>query len=292
MLFCNIGWMSRYEGNKNQPDKIVGGGSYVRENETGHEVCNFVHCPDGFVYGHVETTQGERDRSIRIEAFGGNGDYVDGVDVVWTATDPEGGGRRVVGWYRNATVFRERQHFEKPPTRQHSLDKIESYRIRARVEDAHCINRADRALRMGRGRGWIGQTPWKVLNPDDAPGIGDFLTQVRSLLDGSDAARPDDEKFAEGTPILRSHMRRERASGLAARKKAHFRDGHGGRLYCERCKLDPVAIYGEVGDAVIEVHHAATMVADMPPGYVTRLEDLQCLCANCHRLTHAELRRQ
>jgi len=28
----------------------------------------------------------------------------------------------------------------------------------------------------------------------------------------------------------------------------------------------------------------------MPPGYKTKLEDLQCLCANCHRVVHHELR--
>ncbi|MGH9919374.1 MAG: HNH endonuclease, partial [Nitrososphaerales archaeon] len=32
-------------------------------------------------------------------------DRLDGVTVVWTATDPDQGGTKVVGWYRNATVF-------------------------------------------------------------------------------------------------------------------------------------------------------------------------------------------
>ena len=68
MLFCNIGWMSRYEGLVGKPDKIVGGGSYVTENETGNEVCNFVACRDGYVYGHVEISKGKMDRKIRIEA--------------------------------------------------------------------------------------------------------------------------------------------------------------------------------------------------------------------------------
>jgi hypothetical protein len=33
MLFCNIGWMNRYEGLAGKPDKIVGGGKWVTENE-------------------------------------------------------------------------------------------------------------------------------------------------------------------------------------------------------------------------------------------------------------------
>lgn len=294
ILFCNIGWMSRYEGNKGQPDKTVGGGSWVRENETGHEVCNFVTCPDGFVYGHVETIQGERDRKIRIETLGGNGDSVDGVDVVWTAADPKRGGRRVVGWYRNATVFRERQYFEKLPTRQHDRDDIRNYRIRARAEDAHCIDLEDRTLRLGSGPGWIGQTPWKLLSKDSSPDIRDFLEQIQRLLEGAaDAGHgelPADEEYQEGSLKLKRHLQRERFPGLADRKKEDFRARHG-KLYCERCELDPVRTYGaEYGAAVIEVHHAARMVGEMDENHRTKLDDLQCLCANCHRLTHAELR--
>jgi len=41
-------------------------------------------------------------------------------DVVWAATDPEEGGHKVVGWYRYATLFRERQEFAEPPSRQHA----------------------------------------------------------------------------------------------------------------------------------------------------------------------------
>ncbi len=117
MLFCNIGWMNRYEGLAGKPDKIVGGGRWVHENEFGREVCNFLPCPDGYVYGHIETVHGENDRQIRLEKFGGNGDSIEGTDVIWTATHPDERGRRVVGWYRNATIFRERQDFAGYPSK-------------------------------------------------------------------------------------------------------------------------------------------------------------------------------
>ena len=39
----------------------------------------------------------------------------------------------------------------------------------------------------------------------------------------------------------------------------------------------------------IEVHHAEVSVAAMVEGHRTKLSDLQCLCANCHRLVHAEI---
>jgi hypothetical protein len=47
--------MSLYEGHQGKPDKIVGGGNCVEEHGRGAEVCNFLKCADGHVYGHVET---------------------------------------------------------------------------------------------------------------------------------------------------------------------------------------------------------------------------------------------
>jgi len=99
-----------------------------------------------------------------------------------------------------------------------------------------------------------------------------------------------DEGWSEGKQRLVSHLKRERRAGLSRAKKAQYLRLHG-KLECERCKLDPVAHYGtEHADACIEAHHAKTQVTDMSDGHKTRLEDLQCLCANCHRLVHKLLR--
>lgn len=184
LFFCNIGWMARYEGLNGVPDKIVGGGKYVEEHGIGGEICNFLQADDGCVYGHVETIKNDEDREIRIEKLGGSGDFVEGVDVVWTATHPKKGGRRVVGWYKDATVFRKRQHFRKAPSRQHRIDKVGSYIVRALAKNAYRLELDDRTLVMGRGRGWMGQTPWKKF-PVNAKGeIRDYLRKVTGLVDG------------------------------------------------------------------------------------------------------------
>jgi hypothetical protein len=156
ILFCNIGWMSRYEGQA-PDDKIVGGGGKFAGKYA--EVCNFVVGDDGYVYGHVETIHGETDRKIQLERIGGSGESVSGIDVIWTATHPTEGGRRVVGWYRNATVFRERRKFDRLPSEQHERDEVTSYRIRARAEDVRRLELEERTLSMGRGKGWMGHTP-------------------------------------------------------------------------------------------------------------------------------------
>jgi hypothetical protein len=103
-------------------------------------------------------------------------------------------------------------------------------------------------------------------------------------------ASEDDREWSEGRPRLVNHLKRERASGLSQAKKENFKRING-RLFCERCGMDPINVYeGAHGEACIEVHHKTTHVSAMSDGHGTRLEDLQCLCANCHRVTHRQLR--
>ncbi|WP_170959049.1 HNH endonuclease [Magnetospirillum sp. 15-1] len=186
-LFCNIGWMSRYEGLSGQPDKIVGGGAHVVLNESGHEVCNFVKCDNGSVYGHVETIKGDVDRSINIARLGADtdADFIDSVDIIWTATDPVEGSRRVIGWYRNATVYRERQVFDAFPSRQHKRDDITTFRIVAACANVYLLPLEARRIALKSGSaGWMGHAQWWY--PDEAiPEISLFLKSVKALMDGS-----------------------------------------------------------------------------------------------------------
>lgn len=101
----------------------------------------------------------------------------------------------------------------------------------------------------------------------------------------------DDRIWTEGQPKLVTHLRKERGTGLAKAKKDQFIAEHG-RLFCELCNLDPATVYGDAGEACIEVHHSRVQVADMIDEHQTRLEDLQCLCANCHRVEHRILKQR
>lgn len=100
----------------------------------------------------------------------------------------------------------------------------------------------------------------------------------------------EDVEWTEGKTRLLAHLVKERARGLAPAKRSRFKREHG-KLYCERCGLDPVDRYGTVhAEACIEVHHHDVQVQDMQADHRTTLESLQCLCANCHRLIHKLLR--
>ena len=120
-------------------------------------------------------------------------------------------------------------------------------------------------------------------------GVVQYWTLDSSVEDEGEKAEVVDTEYREGSPQLKTHLRRERHWGLAKKKKADFIAKHG-KLTCERCKLDPGKTFGlPLGNAVIEVHHAAIAVGAMKESHRTKLSDLQCLCANCHRLTHAQM---
>lgn len=139
-------------------------------------------------------------------------------------------------------------------------------------------------------KGWEGG---RSRTPVQRMGSGFFeevLVDAEPITNAPVESGSADLAWVEGTPALRTHLRRERAKGLAKAKKAAFRHDHG-KLFCEECKVDPVKHYGTVlAEACIEVHHSTTQVREMQEGHQTRLRDLKCLCANCHRLVHERLR--
>ena len=98
--------MERYQG-LYPGDEIIGGGSYIKIEGHGHEVCNFAEV-NGTLYGYVQPPGSQ----IDIDRLGAqpNDDEISNITVVWTATRPTGG-TAVIGWYKNATVFRNYQKF-------------------------------------------------------------------------------------------------------------------------------------------------------------------------------------
>lgn len=104
---------------------------------------------------------------------------------------------------------------------------------------------------------------------------------------------PEELSWAEGSTRLASHLstERHRAPKASAQKRLEVRATNNGRLTCENpdCLTDWYAVFpATVADAVFEIHHTVP-VASMPVGHATVLEDLQCLCASCHRAEHRRM---
>lgn len=101
-----------------------------------------------------------------------------------------------------------------------------------------------------------------------------------------EAPEPDeeDEGAPEGKTLLRWHKARERAPGLARKKKRRVKK-ETKHLRCEICTFDFFEHYGSLGEGFAECHHKKPL-ASMTAGEKTKLEDLAIVCANCHRMLH------
>jgi hypothetical protein len=133
MLFCRVGWMPRYQGEKD----IQGGGVFVDEHGFGYEMYNFLPDDQGNFYGYVKGGA-----EMNIERLGAKqGDKsVSQVLVIWVATHPKEGGMRMVGWYNNATVFRSHQPCPQHLTGKRTLpDKSYQWGFRIVAKYGHAV---------------------------------------------------------------------------------------------------------------------------------------------------------
>jgi hypothetical protein len=209
-LFCNIAWMDYYAG-RNKSDPPLGGGGFPRTQGYCGEECNFVECDDGYVYGHFETIKNKKDRKVKIERLGAgkNADFVDGVTVVWTAPKRGNDPRTVIGWFKDARVYRNRQPFNgEYPSSQHEADHIDSYRVRARIEDAVLLPVDRRVMDLQRGEGWSGQASWWYADDTKNKEARAFVESVVKVIDGG--------AFTAGTSKPKSGSRKGKRAGPAA----------------------------------------------------------------------------
>lgn len=120
ILFCKISSMKYYKG-ASENDKPYNGGSFVDENGYGHEQYNFdpIEFKNGqYCLGFVETknTSKHKTNDLHIEKISGcdmmkDEDYVKDILVIWCATT-DLNETSVMGWYKNATVYRTYQEVD------------------------------------------------------------------------------------------------------------------------------------------------------------------------------------
>jgi 5-methylcytosine-specific restriction enzyme A len=124
-------------------------------------------------------------------------------------------------------------------------------------------------------------------NPDK---MNEVAASIRSFVSSDTYIPPkevisdDEEEGEEGQILTRTHRYRERDTRLARQKKSRFLRDHGS-LFCEVCKFDFAAVYGDHGNGFIECHHTKP-VSELEVGATTKLSDLALLCSNCHRMIH------
>jgi tetratricopeptide (TPR) repeat protein len=183
IIFCRIGWMNNYKGIDN--DSVSGGFEWVREHNYGHEMFNYLPI-DGMVYGYVKPQA----NSINLERIGecSFDDKIENVLVVFFAACPKVG-QIIVGWYKNATVFKEFQE-PIPAIAKLAFDKYEGLIddrsclcwMTAFENDAFLIPVADRKFIVPRQKHFTGQSNvWYCDSENGA--TQDYVDQVIYYID-------------------------------------------------------------------------------------------------------------
>jgi hypothetical protein len=213
VVFARVGWMKWYRGPQPDDEKPIGGGSYTK-NELGHEAYNFRPLNGnmlGYFQPKLRTDHPSSVALERIEA-GFTGQSLEGVLAIFVATDPKRGGQRIVGWFRDATVYRFAQ------TSNAKERNLFSYFLKTREENAHLVLETRRASIIPSGKGAFGQA--NVCYPLDSNGqlkknagwIDEALRYIASYDLENTAQEPDAEADPDIEGTLTSII--ERAAGF------------------------------------------------------------------------------
>lgn len=133
LIICNVAWMKDYKG-VTDDDYPINGGKFIEDHGYGHEVLNFKKFGK-FIYGYVQA----KDGTININRLDPEADeYTDNVLVAWRAKSKEGS--VIIGWYKNARVYREEQEPPKRRSFKYQRKTISpGYHIRVLAQDATLI---------------------------------------------------------------------------------------------------------------------------------------------------------
>ncbi|MCU1801409.1 DUF3883 domain-containing protein [Pectobacterium parvum] len=192
ILFCNIGWMEKYAGIIG--DEIKNGGEYVNKNKIGGEIINFYPSNEMY-YGYVRNKGDFNLKKLTSDRDVIKKGHVDGVDIVWVAKGEKG--RVIVGWYKNARVYKQRQIIkenlklpvvgeilkkEQTPSSSDEHDEQGYYRFVAKQEDCVLLPVEKRHFEYPSGKGFMGQTPFWYGNSEESK---DYIKKVIKYINSN-----------------------------------------------------------------------------------------------------------
>ena len=243
VVFCNTAYMREYRG-ITFDDKPINGGEYVTVMKDAEEKYNFYPLEDGTIKGFVETKYKDGYQSgmdnpnqihiENIDVMYKDKDSIENVLVVFCATPKIGGGRRVVGWYDDATVYRKRKYYIRN-------GKEVPYSFETSAENAHLIKEQDRTFSVPTARDGnfgFGQANIKyIINDKDvafADKVIDYITNLRNNID--DQEKEEAEQFENYSAIStteKTAILKQRIGQSRFRDKLIMRDGR-----CRLCGLE------------------------------------------------------
>lgn len=194
--------MRDYKGLRN--DKMTGGGKHVDREGWGGEMFNFREWKDKY-YGYVETW-GEINLN-RIDPENEN-DYIDNVTIVWTARRPSTGGTYIIGWYKNARLYRSNQAPPSTSNRKYDGRQI-PYKAVALKKDCKLLPVDKRILKVPRGKNGFGQKNiwYAERNPNFIKIVKDYI--FKNIIPTSTSRRGAKSIPRQVDPLTRQRIERK-----------------------------------------------------------------------------------
>lgn len=180
---------------------------------------------------------------------------------------------------------------------KHDYKPVRCYKCHGHVvlmKESHDGSKQAHAEHRPRHRGcplthkFIPGTPFSLSpHPVKSPlGLEDSSEEFSPLPDSYKRIPKQDDAsaFPEGKRKFKQHYKLERDSAFMRKLKAQ-RLADLGKLECEVCETDFVALYGAIGKGFIEGHHKVP-VSQIDGTEKTYSKDIAFVCSNCHRMLH------
>jgi Domain of unknown function (DUF3883) len=222
VLFARVGRMVYYAGPVEGDERPRGGGGYNARN-LGHEVFNFAQFKHrqfkNRLYGFIQPSNRKK-KAINLQRIDptipANADRAEGVLIIFVTRYKEG--QKIIGWYRNATVFRTRVPL--PTTIQREINErllqtkvkyssFTDYTVDAPVSDAKLLPTSERLKAItipGHVPGSFGQSNvcyvYEQGERKNAPWMEKAIEFVQSYAKEDLLKRPDAETGSEELAII------------------------------------------------------------------------------------------
>lgn len=251
---------------------------WIKANNQGGEALNFLAVQEkyyGFVQ-HNDKSGGNGVARISIEKLGKpTGDIVGGITVVLCASDPTTDKLLVVGWYNEATVYRN--YIRRPDT-----DKIEH--IRFTSKKAVLIPESKRAFEIPRARSSEGRVLGGFGQSDIWYGIMEPKAEkLRKELFKYIERKQTDQTVIKSIEEQKKERLAKRFERIGATRGFIFEKG----FCCEACDWEIEKSEQSVWGSSFELHHLHPfkVLGANEKRRITK-EAFAVLCASCHRAIH------
>lgn len=275
ILVCRLTWMNFYASTAERGESNH---SYVTDGNVAGESLNFLNYQDAGYEGYVQV-KGDSIGSpgkVNINRLGARKmeSKLDGIIVVFAATHPARGGIRVVGWYSNATVYRE--PITNPKTGSLMSADVGERTVRITSNAATLIPTEDRHFQLPRGLGGIGQSDlWYGLQSSENVKLKELLLEY--IREENLAEQP--QLGVTETAYWKQHWQIERRSTYR-----YLIEDKG--YVCDACNWSSNG-KDEIWKTSLEIHHLIPK-SELKPGDTRKLtaDQFAVLCARCHRAIH------